>query len=172
MAYVAFRSVASALNGHDSYAQPKKLTHSCNSKPPFSFQFWNMVANVTGFIIPLLLLFGSHNRFVPPAVFHPIHGPFRSVLAAFIGTGLTSFAGVGNVIKFSGGGALILCNRLLDRQIQLDGKDFKFWNFINLLDEMSGQYDWTKWSISPNKTNPVRVGGKLKPARLQKEHLN
>ncbi|KAK3195066.1 hypothetical protein Dsin_026376 [Dipteronia sinensis] len=46
-----------------------------------------MVANVTEFIIPLLLLFGSHKGFVPPAVLHPICGPFRSVLAAFIVTG-------------------------------------------------------------------------------------
>ncbi|KAK3195070.1 hypothetical protein Dsin_026380 [Dipteronia sinensis] len=50
----------------DSCARPKRLIQNCNSKPPFSYQFWNTVANVTGFIIPLLMLFGSQKGFVQP----------------------------------------------------------------------------------------------------------
>ncbi|GAV62044.1 hypothetical protein CFOL_v3_05568 [Cephalotus follicularis] len=50
----------------DSCARPKILTQICNSKPPFSYQFWNVVATLTGFIIPLMMLFGSQNGFLQP----------------------------------------------------------------------------------------------------------
>ncbi|CAN8280267.1 unnamed protein product [Cochlearia groenlandica] len=43
----------------DSCARPKDPSLSCNSKPPFSYKFWNIFALVTGFLVPTLLLFGS-----------------------------------------------------------------------------------------------------------------
>ena len=50
----------------DSLAQPKLSIQSCRSKPPFSYKFWNMLATVIGFIIPLMMLYGSHNGFLQP----------------------------------------------------------------------------------------------------------
>lgn len=43
----------------DSCARPKDPSQSCNSQPPFSYKFWNIFALVTGFLVPMLLLFGS-----------------------------------------------------------------------------------------------------------------
>ncbi|TXG62647.1 hypothetical protein EZV62_009641 [Acer yangbiense] len=79
----------------DSCARPKRLTQSCNSKPPFSYQFWNMVANVTGFIIPVLLLFGSQKGFVQPQLsFIPcavLLGPYLLLLSVQVLTELLTW---------------------------------------------------------------------------------
>lgn len=45
----------------DSCARPKDPSQSCNSKPPFSYKFWNMFSLITGFLVPTLLLFGSQS---------------------------------------------------------------------------------------------------------------
>ncbi|KAK4416027.1 hypothetical protein Salat_2710100 [Sesamum alatum] len=50
----------------DSTAHPNNSTQRCSSKPPSSYQFWNMVANVTGFIVPLAMLLASHKGFIQP----------------------------------------------------------------------------------------------------------
>ncbi|PON82954.1 cytochrome P450 family protein [Trema orientale] len=50
----------------DSLARPKLPMQSCKSKPPFSYKFWNMLATITGFIIPLMMLYGSQNGFLQP----------------------------------------------------------------------------------------------------------
>ncbi|KAK9273489.1 hypothetical protein L1049_018299 [Liquidambar formosana] len=50
----------------DSCAQPINLTQAHNSKAPFSYQFWNIVATVAGFIIPLTVLLGSQKGFLQP----------------------------------------------------------------------------------------------------------
>ncbi|KAJ4727180.1 Cytochrome P450 [Melia azedarach] len=72
----------------DSCARPKNTAQTCNSKPPFSYQFWNMVANVTGFIIPLIMLFGSQKGFVQPQMpfipFAVLLGPYLLLLSVQI----------------------------------------------------------------------------------------
>ncbi|KAG2672252.1 hypothetical protein I3760_13G031500 [Carya illinoinensis] len=50
----------------DSCARPKQPTQASKSKAPFTYQFWNMVATVTGFIIPLMMLYGSQKGFIQP----------------------------------------------------------------------------------------------------------
>lgn len=50
----------------DSCARPKLSTQSCKSKPPLSYKFWNLLATLTGFVIPLMMLFGSHKGFLQP----------------------------------------------------------------------------------------------------------
>ncbi|KAH7577754.1 hypothetical protein ACOSP7_001227 [Xanthoceras sorbifolium] len=79
----------------DSCARPKKMAHNCNSQPPFSYQFWNIIANVTGFIIPLLMLFGSHKGFVQPQLsfipFAVILGPYLLLLSVQILTELLTW---------------------------------------------------------------------------------
>lgn len=69
----------------DSCAWSKNTTRACNSKPPFSYKFWNMVANTTGFIIPLLMLFGSQKGFLQPQLpfipFAVLLGPYLLLLS-------------------------------------------------------------------------------------------
>lgn len=50
----------------DSCARLKLSTQSSYSKPPFSYKFWNILATLTGFAIPLMMLFGSHKGFLQP----------------------------------------------------------------------------------------------------------
>lgn len=56
----------------DSTARPNSSSEGCSSKPPPSYRFWNIIANVSGFVIPLALLIGSEKGFVQP------HLPFIS----------------------------------------------------------------------------------------------
>lgn len=69
----------------DSSARPNNTTQGCSTKPPFSYQFWNMVANVTGFIIPLAMLFGSQKGFLQPQLpfisFAVLLGPYFLLLS-------------------------------------------------------------------------------------------
>ncbi|PIN10753.1 hypothetical protein CDL12_16652 [Handroanthus impetiginosus] len=62
----------------DSTACPKNGTQGFHSKPPFVYQFWNIVANIIGFVIPLVVAFASHKGFLRPEV------PFIS-LAVLLG---------------------------------------------------------------------------------------
>ncbi|KZV49035.1 hypothetical protein F511_10986 [Dorcoceras hygrometricum] len=41
----------------DTISRSKDNSQGCISKPPLSYQFWNMVANVIGYGIPLALVF-------------------------------------------------------------------------------------------------------------------
>lgn len=50
----------------DSCSRPKNPTQEIKSKAPFSYQFWNIVATLTGFIVPSLLMFGSQKGFLQP----------------------------------------------------------------------------------------------------------
>uniref|UniRef100_A0A5B7B768 DUF7733 domain-containing protein n=1 Tax=Davidia involucrata TaxID=16924 RepID=A0A5B7B768_DAVIN len=69
----------------DSCARPKNPTEVCSSKAPFSYQFWNMVATITGFIIPLMMLFGSIKGFLQPQLpsisFAVLLGPYLLLLS-------------------------------------------------------------------------------------------
>lgn len=69
----------------DSCARSKNTTQPCNSKPPFSYKFWNVFANTTGFIIPLLMLFGSQKGFFQPQLpfipFTVLLGPYLLLLS-------------------------------------------------------------------------------------------
>ncbi|KAL3624510.1 hypothetical protein CASFOL_031178 [Castilleja foliolosa] len=66
----------------DSTARPDENNRSCNSGPPRSYRFWNLFANVVGFIVPLLMFFGfqrgSQLGFIP---FLIILGPYFLLLA-------------------------------------------------------------------------------------------
>lgn len=79
----------------DSCARPKHLPHNCNSKPPVSYQFWNMIANVTGFVIPLLMLLGSQKGFLQPHLsfipFAVLLGPYLLLLSVQILTELLTW---------------------------------------------------------------------------------
>ncbi|GFP94975.1 hypothetical protein PHJA_001641900 [Phtheirospermum japonicum] len=66
----------------DSTARQDENNRACNSGPPGSYRFWNLFANVVGFIIPLLVFFGlqrgSQLGFISFAV---ILGPYFLLLA-------------------------------------------------------------------------------------------
>lgn len=72
----------------DSCAWFNSPTQSCKSKAPLSYQFWNMVAAVTGFIIPLMMMFGSHKGYLQPQLtFIPsaiLLGPYLLLLSVQI----------------------------------------------------------------------------------------
>lgn len=72
----------------DSCARPKNPTEDCISNAPFSYQFWNIVATVTGFIIPLLLMFGSEKGLLQPQLplisFAVLLGPYLLLLSVQI----------------------------------------------------------------------------------------
>ncbi|KAH1266434.1 hypothetical protein GmHk_01G001931 [Glycine max] len=69
----------------DACSRPKSLTQDCKSKAPFSYQFWNIVATLTGFIIPLLVMFGSQKGFLQPQLpfipFAVLLGPYLLLLS-------------------------------------------------------------------------------------------
>ncbi|KAI8024915.1 hypothetical protein LOK49_LG02G00680 [Camellia lanceoleosa] len=69
----------------DSCARPKNPTEPCSSKAPFSYRFWNMVATITGFIIPLIMMFGSQKGFLQPQLplisFAVLLGPYLLLLS-------------------------------------------------------------------------------------------
>lgn len=69
----------------DSCARPKQPSQACKSEAPFSYQFWNMVATVTGFIIPLMLLYGSQKGVLQPQLsfisFAVLLGPYLLLLS-------------------------------------------------------------------------------------------
>jgi len=69
----------------DACSRPKYPTEECKSKAPFSYQFWNVVATLTGFIIPLLLMFGSQKGFLQPQLpfipFAVLLGPYLLLLS-------------------------------------------------------------------------------------------
>lgn len=72
----------------DACARPKNLAQPLNSKAPFSYQFWNMVGTITGFIIPLIAFFGSQNGFFQPQLpfipFAVLLGPYLLLLSVQI----------------------------------------------------------------------------------------
>ncbi|XP_073029943.1 uncharacterized protein [Primulina eburnea] len=69
----------------DAISQSKDNTQGCISKPPSSYQFWNMVANVTGYGIPLAIVFGSQKGFLQPQLpfisFAILLGPYFLLLS-------------------------------------------------------------------------------------------
>ncbi|XP_027335771.1 uncharacterized protein LOC113849794 [Abrus precatorius] len=69
----------------DSCSRPKYPSQESNSKAPFSYQFWNIVATLTGFIIPLLMMFGSEKSFLLPQLpfisFAVLLGPYLLLLS-------------------------------------------------------------------------------------------
>lgn len=69
----------------DSSARPKNPREPISSKAPFSYQFWNMVATITGFIIPMAMLFGSQKGLLqphlPPISFAVLLGPYLLLLS-------------------------------------------------------------------------------------------
>lgn len=50
----------------DYCAKSKNLGQASKSKPPVSYQFWNLVATLTGLAIPLMMLFGSQKGYLQP----------------------------------------------------------------------------------------------------------
>ncbi|XP_057979022.1 uncharacterized protein LOC131165345 isoform X2 [Malania oleifera] len=69
----------------DSCAHPKSLSENCNSSAPFSYQFWNIVATMTGFIVPLMMLLGSQKGLLQPQLpfisFAVLLGPYLLLLS-------------------------------------------------------------------------------------------
>ncbi|CAK9159378.1 unnamed protein product [Ilex paraguariensis] len=69
----------------DACARPKNPTQNCSSKAPFTYQFWNMVATITGFVIPLMMLLGSQKGVLqpqlPPIAFAVLLGPYLLLLS-------------------------------------------------------------------------------------------
>lgn len=50
----------------DSTARPNKESEGCSSKPPSSYRFWNIIANVAGFIIPSAMFIASQRGLLQP----------------------------------------------------------------------------------------------------------
>ncbi|KAM7261201.1 hypothetical protein ACFE04_026676 [Oxalis oulophora] len=50
----------------DACAGPKDSTQGSDSNAPSVYRFWNMVAIITGFIVPLAIIFGSEQGFLQP----------------------------------------------------------------------------------------------------------
>jgi hypothetical protein len=69
----------------DSCSRPKYSTQDIKSKAPFSYQFWNIIATLTGFIVPLLLMFGSQKGLLQPQLpfisFAVLLGPYLLLLS-------------------------------------------------------------------------------------------
>lgn len=72
----------------DSCARPENSGHAFGSRPPVSYQFWNMVANIMGFVVPLLTMFASQKGllqpFLPPISFLVLLGPYLLLLSVQI----------------------------------------------------------------------------------------
>ncbi|KAK8479062.1 hypothetical protein V6N11_027669 [Hibiscus sabdariffa] len=69
----------------DHCAKSNNMAQASKSKPPLSYQFWNLVATLTGLAIPLMMLFGSHKGYLQPQLpFIPyavLLGPYILLLA-------------------------------------------------------------------------------------------
>ncbi|KAF5199162.1 Cytochrome p450 family protein [Thalictrum thalictroides] len=69
----------------DACARPKNGIQICNSEAPGSYRFWNMVASVVGFVVPLTMLFASHKGIfqaqLPFISFGVLLGPYLLLLA-------------------------------------------------------------------------------------------
>ncbi|KAL5718320.1 hypothetical protein ACHQM5_011233 [Ranunculus cassubicifolius] len=69
----------------DACGRPKKMTETCNSQAPLGYRFWNMVANIMGFAIPLAMLFASHKGVfqtqLPLISFGILLGPYLLLLS-------------------------------------------------------------------------------------------
>ncbi|CAN4111795.1 unnamed protein product [Withania somnifera] len=69
----------------DSCAGSPDTNLDCSSKPPFSYQLWNMVANVMGLVIPLIVLFGPQNSVLQPQLpfisYAVLLGPYLLLLS-------------------------------------------------------------------------------------------
>ncbi|KAJ4954607.1 hypothetical protein NE237_011390 [Protea cynaroides] len=50
----------------DACARPKDPNETCKSEAPLIYRFWNMVANVVGFVIPLTMLLAAHKGIIEP----------------------------------------------------------------------------------------------------------
>lgn len=72
----------------DYCAQSMNLIQASKSKPPFSYQFWNIFATLTGLVIPLMILFGSQKGYLQPQLsFIPyavLLGPYVLLLSVQI----------------------------------------------------------------------------------------
>lgn len=79
----------------DSCSRPKHPTQDCKSKAPFSYQFWNILATFTGFIVPLSMMFGSQKGFLQPQLpsisFAVLLGPYLLLLSVQILTELLTW---------------------------------------------------------------------------------
>ncbi|CAM8997624.1 unnamed protein product [Rhodiola kirilowii] len=65
----------------DACARPRNPKESCNSRAPFSYRFWNMLASLTGFLIPLALVYASRNGILQP---HLPFIPFAILLGPYL----------------------------------------------------------------------------------------
>lgn len=50
----------------DACARPKSPSEPCISKVPFGYKFWNLFSTITGFLVPLAMLFMSQKGFLQP----------------------------------------------------------------------------------------------------------
>ncbi|KAJ6344381.1 hypothetical protein OIU76_005993 [Salix suchowensis] len=71
------------------------MAQTCNSKPPLSYKFWNMVATISGFVIPLMILLGSQKGILQPQLplipFAVLLGPYMLLLSVQILTDLLTW---------------------------------------------------------------------------------
>ncbi|XP_058734604.1 uncharacterized protein LOC131606388 [Vicia villosa] len=79
----------------DSCSRPKHPTQDCKSKAPFSYQFWNIVATFTGFIVPLATMFIAQKGFLKPQLpsisFLVLLGPYLLLLSVQVLTELLTW---------------------------------------------------------------------------------
>lgn len=69
----------------DSCACSPDTSEDSTSKPPFGYQLWNMVANIMGLVIPLVVYFASQNSFLQPQLpfisYAVLLGPYLLLLS-------------------------------------------------------------------------------------------
>ncbi|KAI3869835.1 hypothetical protein MKW98_031016 [Papaver atlanticum] len=69
----------------DACARPKNPTQMFNSQAPLSYKFWNILASIVGFLIPLLMYFASHKGLIQPQLsfisFSVLLGPYLLLLS-------------------------------------------------------------------------------------------
>ncbi|KAF8412993.1 hypothetical protein HHK36_000965 [Tetracentron sinense] len=69
----------------DACARSKNLTQTCSSQAPVRYRFWNMIASIMGFLIPLTMFLISHKGFLQPQLsfisFAVLLGPYLLLLS-------------------------------------------------------------------------------------------
>ncbi|KAL1818629.1 hypothetical protein ACET3Z_013498 [Daucus carota] len=72
----------------DSCARPETSTRSCISQAPLSYRYWNIIASVAGYIIPLSLIFCSQSGLLQPQLsfisYAVLLGPYLLLLTVQI----------------------------------------------------------------------------------------
>ncbi|KAF8412990.1 hypothetical protein HHK36_000962 [Tetracentron sinense] len=69
----------------DACGRSKSLARTCSSQAPVRYRFWNMIASIVGFLVPLTMFLISHKGFLQPQLpfisFAVLLGPYLLLLS-------------------------------------------------------------------------------------------